>query len=38
MKRFIYKKLLALVDYLIKKFDIDEEEILERRKRLDNAR
>ena len=36
MKRFIYKTLLNFVEFLITKFDIDEEEILNRYKKLKN--
>lgn len=38
MKKFIYEILLNFVDYLIKKFDIDEKEILDRYKKLKNKR
>lgn len=34
MKKFICEILLNFVDYLIKKFDIDEKEILDRYQRL----
>lgn len=34
MKKFIYEILLNFVDYLIKKFDIDEKGILDRYQRL----
>ena len=38
MKKFIYEILLNFVDYLIKKFDIDEKEILNRYSRLKKKR
>lgn len=34
MKRFIFKKLLQLCDYLIKKYNVDEEDILRRINKL----
>lgn len=34
VKRFVYKKLLNFVEYLIKKFDVQEQDILERYAKL----
>lgn len=34
VKRFIYKKLLNFVEYLIKKYDVKEQDILERYAKL----
>lgn len=34
VKRFIYKKLLNFVEYLIKKFDVNEQDILEKYAKL----
>ena len=34
VKRFIFKKLLNFVEYLIKKYDVKEQDILERYEKL----